>query len=392
MKFGRISKSQIIQLIGTTDNYALYEDTCEVSHIQVLTEQCKACDCYATSPFAGECEYYCSTCKNCPFYQSEKQYISKKVKIYKNEENYYGKKGTVGKSAIKVWIALHFCSPDDNGLVRSISISEICVLTGLHTRQIKYALKQLFKEGYIAYSASIPNCNSEFDVMLLEYRNMYATAEKGGKGYITLSENNLKEIMAFKNINELRTYVRLYLTCDDTAVRNNGKYQYFTSLSLFVAKKWLPEYLTFDNIKAIFASLKNHFIINEQNNMKYAVNFINSTNAKLLYNETLEDAETAVIDYINEINELVTTNINAESRIKMAQMGILTETPKKWKNKRILLTANSAQVLELAKLSIEYGLDAVKVAISKIVKNYHFEDKKIKSWGALARNYIKTFA
>lgn len=391
MKFGRLSKQTLIPLIGIAENYSTYEDTCEVSHVQVITETCMGCNCYATSPFVAGCEHCSSTCKNCPFYQSEAQYVSKKIKQYKNEKNYFGNKEKVGKSAIKLWIALHFCSPDDFGLVRGITMSKITKLTGLNTRQVKYALKNLTKKGYISPSACIQNCNSAFDVMIADYQKLYAKAEKGGKGYITLSEDNLAEIMAFKNVNELRMYIRLYLTCDETAVKHNNQYQHFSAVKLDVAKKWLPSYLTFSNVKSILSELKKYFSVQESEDAKFSVTFMNTTPGKLLYNEKIEDAKSEVFEYIREINRLVMSKPDSKTLNNMLQLDICC-LPKKWKDKMIYIHENSRQVHDLAKLAIEFDLDAVKKAISSIVRNFHFEDKEIISWGALARNYIQGLA
>lgn len=392
MKFGRISKQTIIQLIGISDNYSFFEDICEVSYVQVITDSCKTCKGYATSPFVEECEHCCSMCKGCPFYKCEAQYTSKKIKKYKNEENYYGNKGKVGKSAIKLWTALHFFNPDDFGLVRGITMSEITHKIGLNTRQIRYALNQLTKNGYVAPSASIANCNTEFNVMITDYQKMYLTAEKGGKGYLTLSEDNLKEIAAFKNINELRAYLRLYLACDEKAVKNNRRYDNFANVKLSVAKKWLPGYLTISNIKAVFDNLKKYFDIDESRNENYTVEFTNTTDGKASYEAKLQEAKHEIEDYIDEINNLVISTPNSQNLARMTQLEILSGVPQNWKNKVISFEPNSVHMNDLAKLALEYGSMYVKKAISLAVRNFHFENKKINSWGALARDYIKSFS
>ena len=386
MKFGRLSKATLVQLLGLADNYWEYEDVCDVSEIQILSEECKMCKCYAESVFAGDCQHYCEACASCPFYKSERQYQSRKIKKYKNESNTYGTKKKVGKSAIKIWIALHFCAPDDMGLVRQITIAHLSKLTGLSTRQVKDNMKCLSENNYIAYSASIADRNTHFDLMLLDYKKMYLKAEEGGKGYITLSEDCLTEISGFMNVNELRAYLRLYLSCDDTSVKSGALCS--TKLRFSVIKNWLPSYLTKDKVCSILDKLKKYFNFSAAENDAVNVNMPYETDGKQQYKQSLSNAQEEIAEYIDDINSMI-MNSTADSITRMSQLDILVGPPCEWKGKIIDgLHQNSAPVYDLARLAVQYSIDTVKQAVSAIIRNYHFKDEKILSWGALARSYI----
>lgn len=394
MGFARLSKSSLIQLIGVTPNHYYFEDVIMTSKVQILSEQCVMCPNYALSCQIGDCEHFCTKCKNCPHYQYENIHSTEKKKIYKSEKKKYGVKSSLGFASIKVWIALHFCKPDLMGLVTT-SVRDLEDITGLERRRIRRALKNLQKHDYIVYSAAQKSYNQLFMVMITGYEKMHLSAKEGGTGYVTFSSENLSGLRAIQKVNELRTYLRVYLSCDDTAVKKKDVIKSTAKISKETIKKWLPDYLTFANIDALINKMRGFFKVSspsESQERFFDFSLCPETNGRLVYSCRLQESIEDISEFFNEINKLVTYEHDELTRnediLHMQQIGILKGTRKNWENKTVLVPDDQS-LIDLARLSIEYGFLAVKNAICDIVKQYHFADKKIISWGALARKIIQ---
>lgn len=392
MDFARLSKSSIIQLIGVTPNQYYFEDVIKTSKVQILSEQCAMCPEYAMSPQICDCEHFCEHCKNCPHYQFENIHVTEKQKKYRNERKKFGKRAKQGASSIKVLISLHFSHPDNMGLVTT-SVKNITEQTGLNKRQVKYALKKLQEQQYISYSAAFKNWNDEFMIMITDYNKMHLPASEGGTGYITFSTQNLAEIREIRKVNELRTYLRLYINCDETAVKKKDANEAKAKVSRRSMKTWLPEYLTFGQIDNLIQKAKKYFnVSSETDSENVHVEISPEANGRLVYACKLQEATEDVSALIEEVNSLVTYKDNELTRtndiLKMQELGILDGTRQNWENK-VVLFSDERNLIDLAKLVVEYGFGKVKSAICDIIKQYHFKDQKIFSWGALARKIIQ---
>lgn len=396
MNFARLSKSSLVQLIGVMQNTYAYKDILQTSKIQILSEHCVNCPHYAMSANICDCEHFCDQCKNCPNYNSENVHQSGKVKIYNSEKRKFGNKSKQGISAVKVWTTLNFMHPSSGGILK-VSIQDIVAITGLNRRQVKYALKRLQEEQYISYSSVSKKWTDEFMLMIHDYSKMHLPAKKGGTGYITLSSTNLSEILGFKNINNLRTYIRLYLGCDETVVKKQDISEAKTKITKKTVKPWLPAYQTFSNIDALIQDMKKYFELDQksddsENIENIIVSLPLDKYARFSYSDKLQQAQENVSDLFDEINQLVRYDADEKTRYKdiakMANMGILKGSNENWKNKFVVFFEKHT-LIDLARLSIEYGFKRVKRAICDIVKKYHFENKQILSWAALARRIIQ---
>ena len=395
MNFGRLSKATLIQLLGTSENYSYYNHVCDESIVQVLSDTCSSCPYFAQSNFHGDCSAYTEKCSSCPCYQTEKIYTSRNEKIYINEKNKYGHKSPVCKSAIKVWIALPFLSPDSIGLVKT-TVYDIANISNLNVREVYYALDQLEQNKYIAHTADTSNCHNVCNIMITDYNKMHLSAKEGGKGYITLSRENLREIVSLKHINDIRAYLRIYLTCDDAAVKRQN-YDYSTTIKRDVLKTWLPNYFTVGQIENVMKKMKSFFSLSLATVNNYfssiKVEIKRENNGRINYLNQAQDYAYELTDYIEEVNHLVSYESDEPTRskdiIRMAELNILAGPKKNWINKTVPITENSQELTDLAKLAIQFGITRVKTALSEVIRTYHFKDILIKSWGALTRTMIQ---
>lgn len=111
------------------------------------------------------------------------------------------KKTSLSKSAIKQFLLYHFI-PSNKSLVRKgVAFSEIAAFCGVSVPCAKANHKTLIELGFIH---STPAGRGKVDIVIDQEYKLHNEKEKGGRGYLTLSLDLLKHLMAFNSINELK--------------------------------------------------------------------------------------------------------------------------------------------------------------------------------------------
>lgn len=171
-----------------------------------------------------------SSCKNCPWIEAALSNPSPTVisnlKIhclscqnyktdilqYVNEKNKYGSKEKVCRNAISLFIMLHMYHPSQSGYINNLSIRTLAEKLNISERTVKNCLSMLSKKNYIFVDYMR---NGLFNVILLDYTKYFLKADKGGRGYIKISDITLSELFEIKNILAFRIILRQLLDEQD---------------------------------------------------------------------------------------------------------------------------------------------------------------------------------
>lgn len=166
---------------------------------------------------------------------------------YINEKNRYGASRPLRKNALLLLLYLHFQAPDKNGFVR-FSVSEAAGSLCCHERSIHNNLRLLSQKQFISCQEDI--CSDLYQVFLHDYKNYFLPADKGGRGYIILSDDLFCELQIQKRINQIRLILRSYI--NEMKPRDH-RYdeELFTFHSL---KRYVPHYSTIQEIKDLLHS------------------------------------------------------------------------------------------------------------------------------------------
>lgn len=105
-------------------------------------------------------------------------------------------------SQIHLYLLLHFLADANTGLAENINIQDLCKKLDRNSKTIGYSLSLLQDEGFL----EVVSIDAETTtIRLLNLSDMYKRRGEGGNGFITLNDNILTNLLATKQINELRT-------------------------------------------------------------------------------------------------------------------------------------------------------------------------------------------
>ena len=151
--FAKIGKAVLSQALGIQVNHKENHTVVKEIETQIVTTECSACHCYLLSDNENKA-CFSKECANCPYRKTEIFKTETVETIYINEKSNLGKNSRLSKNAIKVLLYLHFCDPDQYGLIQSFSVGEMQNELDITTRTAKKALKTLQDFGYIVYAAN----------------------------------------------------------------------------------------------------------------------------------------------------------------------------------------------------------------------------------------------
>ena len=214
-KYARIGKSPIIKAIGVQKNHT---ETLFLEHqeLDVVASGCFSCPYYKYVEFKEympeEVKNICKQkCGNCP--KAVYKTVTTTSVRYINEKNRYGYAPRLKAIAIKLLLIYHFCAPDQQGIVKDLSVKQLAALIGCTQRSIKNANTVLAAYRYINLSSFGWKRNT-FCIQLTEYKEYGLPANKGGRGYATFNKTCLLELLKIKDINQLRIFLRSALEMD----------------------------------------------------------------------------------------------------------------------------------------------------------------------------------
>lgn len=383
--FANIGKAVLLQSLGLQKNYSeITESTVEVTDYN--TTACASCKyCSIIRGFNPESDAYkaaIESCATCPHRVTTTEKTYKKV--YHNERNRYGYKPMLKSMAIKLLLLFHFYHPDQFGVINDISYNECADMLNCNPRTIHNNLDILSAYGYISYSKN--NAHS-FSVCLNDYESYYLPASKGGRGYIVMSYNLLKQIINISNLMSLRIHLRELVELDTLNLKGA-----FTAVNktFHDIRLSLPAYCKPCIIRSCMKDDSGIFNITYKDN---AVRFeiLEQFECKRQKAELHNSYISMFTGFISEFNQTV-ANVNTNSYIpdEYAHFFDLSDKnyPADMTGSYCMIHIKDYEIEDVAQLSMQYSYDSVIVALSSIYKDYYMREKPVGNLGALLRTII----
>lgn len=152
-------------------------------------------------------------CTSYPYYNTFNEIkglsATSEIPLEFNEKRNYGETlPPLHAISLLTYLYLHFLCPDKFGLV-DVDTQPMAEVLHCTERTVQNNLRLLSQYGYITCRKG--NYPGNHKVFILDYEKMFLPAYKGGKGYLTLSEEFLRELCHIHNINALRFSLRIYM-------------------------------------------------------------------------------------------------------------------------------------------------------------------------------------
>lgn len=361
LKFASIGKSILVQAIGIQANY-----TEEIStDIDKHKSGCHDC----IHSFTNNSP----VCNSCP----TKCYLTKKV--YHNEKNLYGSKPRLKSNAIKLLLYFHFLRPDENGIIKNVSLKNTASYLKCDIRTIYNNMKLLDSYGYIKYTRT---CEGTRNVLILSYKDAFKKAAEGGRGYIVVNKPLLDKLLLIDNIITLRLFIRNLVELDSYNKDDSAPINMITK-SYRELKRELPSYCKKSIItKALSNKEELFFVRKTETGITFTLNeeYIGKRKRK----EHTKYCTYQLNKFINELNESIRrqregTLDNADSYYAMLYSYI---------NPRFI-TILPDDIYNLAQLAVYFSLEQVKEALLLAWEYYQLKDQEIESYGAVVRTFIE---
>ena len=387
-QFARIGKGVISKSIGLQKNYKeIYEKGPDV--LNEHKSGCMNCPIYEKKQMllslglSDPVELLNSHCKTCSTAVWESSY---KCVNYVNEKNRYGYQPTLKCYAIKLLLLYHFLQPDGNGFVMNANVKELAQMLGCTTATIHASNDALIEYGYCYISTLYDN---QFNVHLPEYKDYHKTAAEGGRGYITMSSDMLKDLMAIPALNTLRLNLKGILEVDNASYTRTNEDTYSTVTTSFLKLRgFLPTYCKNNVIRKALEQDDSIFDLEFQDagvsfriHDKYA--------QKKLRDAMLKDTKDSIITYVEDLNDIFEAADAASPFEKEQYKDILSTMHIEASDKYPALLINLTDYADLAGLALQYNLQMVFMAISQIYNNYVITRRPIDNFGALTRTIIR---
>lgn len=397
--YAKIGRSPLIQLLGLQPNHK--------KEIQQLDAEASGCSCCPNSSVNQYINSGCidsSRCNNCPnaVYKTKTIYVNEK-NLYSQSQNHdsealpYGNQHMFKSGAVRLYIALHFCGLNTvNGTAYDINLRELSELLSCEKKTVCNNLELLAKYEYITY---IQLDNEHATVHIRGYKNIFAKASRGGRGYIVIQKELLEQILSFKKINDLRLCLRLL---NETTINSekSGNHLSRVKLSYDDLRRYLPFYVKPYIIRNILPKLSPLFPTIQTGKKEIIAVLSDQYVSSRMQNE-MHDNYVQITEYINNVRALLddfNKDPNADDprlelyHIKLpglhlsAESGSLDITYDAYQNFYI----NNDERNNLARLSVEYSVEEVLSALSIYYNEYVQPRTEIKSsLGGLIRTIIR---
>ena len=362
LKFASIGKSILVQAIGVQANYS------EVITTDIDKEKSGCFDCVHSFDSSG------TSCLDCP----SKCYLTKKV--YRNEKNIYGSKPRLKSNAIKLLLYFHFLRPDDNGIIKNISLKDTAGFLRCDLRTVYNNMKLLDSYGYIKYTKTYDGTRN---VLILAYKDAFKKADEGGRGYVVINKPLLDKLIMIEDIITLRLFIRNLVELDSLNKKDESASINMITKSYKELKRELPSYCKKNIInKALSYKDKVFFIKKEDNGITFTLNeeYIGKRKRK----EQTKYCTYQLNKFIKALNESIRRQKDDSLDINDPNYDILYShiNPK-------FINVLPNEVYELAHLAVYYSLEQVKEALCLAWEYYMLKNEEIESYGAVVRTFIE---
>lgn len=202
-----VGKAVLYQMLGVQPNHKSMKDILKISGNCSDCPWLMAATSHPTSNTLSKLHYHCN---QCPFKGSCPDIDMLSVD-YVNERNRFGNKRKVCRNAILFFILLHTMNPSKNGFIKEISLSSISKKMNVNVKTVYNCVDILVKNEYI-YADKISA--GTFNIILLDYPSYFLKADKGGRGFLKLSEDVIDSLLNIHSILAFRLILRQLLESD----------------------------------------------------------------------------------------------------------------------------------------------------------------------------------
>lgn len=297
----------------------------------------------------------------------------------------YIKDNSFTKYQILIYILLHFLSPDKDGFIEEISFGMLSEYLDCSLATLKNSLETLAKKKLIQTSILTYSKYDEFNVQILDYRDMYSQSY-ATKGYLCLSQEFFNEIKNSGNVNTLRLSLGLMIC-------QYKNYADIKSGELRLKKrdvtKVLPSYMHY-RVKNLINSVSQSLCTLNINFKSVTCKFCDIANLKSINLVNSIDKKTSLKnlkEYVNNLNTYLGNNYNQNNKRKFPETFKDLKIPPNLEIRRI--DVSDEQFRSLADMSLSFGFEYVKKSILNIVKDNISNLEDIQSVAALVRNNLK---
>jgi hypothetical protein len=130
----------------------------------------------------------------------------KKYRIYESSR-YISRIGKLSRAGLTLLLYVHFCDPDTNGLIRYFDPAEAAQYIACTRRTVMNNLHQLSSAGFLSMSRT--GYPGIYNLFISDYKKYFLPAAEGGTGYSVLHRDILEKVRACRDINEMRTALRV---------------------------------------------------------------------------------------------------------------------------------------------------------------------------------------
>ena len=325
-----------------------------------------------------------------------------------NAEKEYGDKEKLPALPLLLWLYFHYLSPDAEGLVRNISITEAADYLHASVKGIRKAIKILEKAGYIYSSMIIRNTVT---IMLPDFKNYFKTKDQGGHGYLELSEENFLGLVAIANqrlkrgtkdpeepyenkslVNRIRIKIRSFIMCDHAQrqYKRNKKADATVTKTMKEMLSFLPNYFYPKKLMNVLESIRDTIAyIVEAGQIKMAATVADFNGIKER-NSLIRTIGKNVKRKISEIDDLIRQYNLSDTKDPY----ILTEAGINLRDEMeycMTYSYTKEEINDIAKLCLQYSEEIVFEALGYIYSNFIVIGRTIQNFGALLRACIRPY-
>lgn len=320
----------------------------------------------------------CVTCSNCSG-------IIPEIKPeYINEKNSYGSKGKVCRNAILIFLYLHTYNPSQNGYISSVSLANMAKEINVCERTIRNCLNMLERADYLFLDYT---GDGYFNAIIIDYKNYFLKADKGGRGFIKLSDSVLDSLSGIDSLLTFRLILRQLLESDYTTSCSRTYKELRYSLPNYCKRNIIMKKLA-DYKDTIYNILIDINTVSFQLKNEYNTSFIIKQEQKEnteYFASLLDELDNFVLSYPTIDKEFVPSRLTRF--FTDPQTGQAIKTPV------LFQRSNAANISEdLARLAAKYTRNIVEDALADTYRIQMCNQKGIiKNIGAYVLEVIHSY-
>lgn len=345
-RFASLGKAVLIRMVGLQENYK------EAKKLDRKKSGCFSCPHFEESLKNPECSA-CAACKT-RIYSS----------TYINENNRYGYQHPQSLCSMKLFLYLHFCAVTKIGAIEDIYIPALSEKLEISQRNIHYCLDKLERDGYLAYGKNDEG-PGHYCVLLKGYEEYFKKATEGGRGYVTLSLDCMKELLKAETINQMRLYLRLYVNIDDRKALPFSQETFLTdNKSARELSRYFPAYFKSGKVKKLINEQTKIFSFKEKDGqIRYTLR--QDFYGELSKREYKEESYISIQSFIENTNEAIKDFMAYNSPASTLPPELMQQALKaRGSGTAFYISIEEAELDDLSLLATQYGceetLDTIK--------------------------------